>query len=140
MEPDLLDGLEVFNGNNTHDSHNALADYWADMNGLIKTSGSDFHKADSLQRRHSHENPYPHQPGAAPASPQRRLRADKARGVTDENNNKYMQGNRSLSSSPRAPSEKADWGRAGNKKFACFSAGIQREENSLLFVGRNSNT
>ena len=47
MEPDLLDGLEVFNGNNTHDSHNALADYWADMNGLIKTSGSDFHKADS---------------------------------------------------------------------------------------------
>ena len=31
------------------------------------------------------------------------------------------------------PSEKADWGRAGNKKFACFSAGIQGEENNLFF-------
>ena len=44
MNPDLYDGYEVYNGNPRQQSHNELADVWADMNGKIKTSGSDFHK------------------------------------------------------------------------------------------------
>ena len=46
MDPDLYDGYEVFNGNPRHDSHNDLADAWAEMKGKIKTSGSDFHQPD----------------------------------------------------------------------------------------------
>ena len=41
--PVYFDGYEVFNGNPMHDSHNDLADVWADMQHKIKTSGSDFH-------------------------------------------------------------------------------------------------
>lgn len=44
MDPALYDGYEVYNGNRNHNSHNELANVWADMNGKIKTSGSDFHK------------------------------------------------------------------------------------------------
>ena len=44
MNPDLYYGYEVYNGNPRQQSHNELADVWADMNGKIKTSGSDFHK------------------------------------------------------------------------------------------------
>ena len=46
MRPDLFDGYEVYNGNPRHDSHNALAEDWARMNGKIMTSGSDFHLPD----------------------------------------------------------------------------------------------
>lgn len=42
-DPDLFDGYEVFNGNVHHNSHNEMADAWAEMYGKIKTSGSDFH-------------------------------------------------------------------------------------------------
>lgn len=43
MNPDLYDGYEVFNGNPRQQSHNELADAWAEMNHKIKTSGTDFH-------------------------------------------------------------------------------------------------
>lgn len=39
----LLDGVEVFNGNPSHESNNPIADAWAERHGLLKTSGSDFH-------------------------------------------------------------------------------------------------
>ncbi|MBR3107160.1 MAG: PHP domain-containing protein [Clostridia bacterium] len=46
MNPDLLDGFEIYNGNARHNSHNDLARVWAKMNGKIMTSGSDFHQPD----------------------------------------------------------------------------------------------
>lgn len=38
-----LDGVEVFNGNVSHNSNDSIANAWADLHHLIKTSGSDFH-------------------------------------------------------------------------------------------------
>ena len=38
-----LDGIEVYNGNSSHNSNNDIADYWAETNNLRKLSGSDFH-------------------------------------------------------------------------------------------------
>ena len=46
MNPDLLDGYEIYNGNPRHHSHNDLAEAWAGMNGKIMTAGSDFHQPD----------------------------------------------------------------------------------------------
>ena len=46
MKETLVDGYEVYNGNIRQNSHNQLADYWADMSNKIKTSGSDFHWPD----------------------------------------------------------------------------------------------
>lgn len=40
---DLLDGMEVYNGNPNHESNNPVADLWTDRHHLIKTSGSDYH-------------------------------------------------------------------------------------------------
>ncbi len=42
-KPELLDGYEVFNGANTHHSHNQIARLWCRKFGKIPTSGSDFH-------------------------------------------------------------------------------------------------
>ncbi len=39
----LLDGVEVFNGNPNHESNNPIADAWAERHHLLKTSGSDYH-------------------------------------------------------------------------------------------------
>ena len=39
----LLDGVEVYNGNPNHESNNPIADLWADRHHLLKTSGSDYH-------------------------------------------------------------------------------------------------
>ncbi len=39
----LLDGVEVYNGNSSHNSNNDLAMLWADKYGLLKSSGSDYH-------------------------------------------------------------------------------------------------
>ena len=47
VHPHELDGVEVFNGHMGHDSRNDIAEAWADKFGLIKTSGTDFHYADS---------------------------------------------------------------------------------------------
>ena len=43
IRPDLLDGVEVFNGHKGHDSRNEIANMWAEKYNLIKTSGTDFH-------------------------------------------------------------------------------------------------
>lgn len=45
-QPGHLDGIEVFNGHFKHDSHNEVADMWAEKYGKIKTSGSDHHDDD----------------------------------------------------------------------------------------------
>lgn len=39
----LLDGIEVYNGNSSHNSSNDIAMAWADKFSLRKISGSDFH-------------------------------------------------------------------------------------------------
>ncbi len=43
VKPQLLDGVEAFNGHRGHDSKNYLANELASRYGLIKTSGTDFH-------------------------------------------------------------------------------------------------
>ncbi len=43
VEPKLLDGIEVYNGNSSHNSRNEIAEHWADFHGLRKLSGSDCH-------------------------------------------------------------------------------------------------
>lgn len=48
MNPDYLDGYEVFNGHFGHDSRNRIALEWCRKFGKIPTSGSDFHDATSL--------------------------------------------------------------------------------------------
>lgn len=49
-DPALLDGVEVFNGNLRHNSHDDDALAFARENGLIETSGSDFHEWEDLAR------------------------------------------------------------------------------------------
>lgn len=48
--PELIDGVEVFNGNLRHDSHDADALAFARDHGLLETSGSDFHEWEDLAR------------------------------------------------------------------------------------------
>ena len=43
----LLDGLEVYNGNSHHASHNDFAALWARKHGLLALSGSDYHGGDT---------------------------------------------------------------------------------------------
>ena len=43
MNPRYLDGIEVFNGHAEHQSRNRIALSWARLQGLIPTSGTDFH-------------------------------------------------------------------------------------------------
>ncbi|MGM9643138.1 MAG: PHP domain-containing protein [Eubacteriales bacterium] len=43
VNPTLLDGIEIFNGNPTQDSRNDIARSWAERFGLLGTSGSDYH-------------------------------------------------------------------------------------------------
>lgn len=50
QEPELLDGIEVYNGNPRHDSRNDLAYSFAIDNGLKMISGSDFHQVMDLAR------------------------------------------------------------------------------------------
>lgn len=45
-KPEVLDGVEVFNGNPRQNSHNDSARKFAEENGLIMTAGSDFHETD----------------------------------------------------------------------------------------------
>lgn len=46
MYPDHVDAVEVYNGHPGHDSHNFLAEAFADFYGKIKTSGTDHHDKD----------------------------------------------------------------------------------------------
>ena len=48
--PELIDGVEIYNGNPRHDSHNGLAYEYAFENHLLMTSGSDFHQPEDLAR------------------------------------------------------------------------------------------
>jgi predicted metal-dependent phosphoesterase TrpH len=43
-DPELIDGIEVYNANPRHDSRNDLALEYAQDNGLKMISGSDFHR------------------------------------------------------------------------------------------------
>lgn len=47
-DPNYLDGVEIFNGNRRHDSHNASAYAFAKDNNLKMLSGSDFHQEEDL--------------------------------------------------------------------------------------------
>lgn len=49
VDPDMLDGVEVYNGHGDHYSRNTVANKWAEMHGLRKLSGSDFHGNLSLE-------------------------------------------------------------------------------------------
>ena len=44
VNPQYLDGIEIFNGNPSQDSRTDIARIWADRFGLIGTSGSDYHR------------------------------------------------------------------------------------------------
>lgn len=48
--PELLDGVEVFNGNARHNSRNGQAAQYAASNGHIGIAGSDFHEYEDLGR------------------------------------------------------------------------------------------
>jgi hypothetical protein len=50
VEPDLIDGIEVYNGNPRQNSNNKLAFSFAKKNNLRKISGSDFHRLTDLAR------------------------------------------------------------------------------------------
>lgn len=50
IDPALLDGIEVYNGNYRQVSRNSFAHIWADTYNLLKLSGSDFHKLEDLAR------------------------------------------------------------------------------------------
>lgn len=47
-DPECLHGIEIFNGNPRHDSHNDLARALAEQAGLPGTAGSDFHQVQDL--------------------------------------------------------------------------------------------
>lgn len=49
-DPELLDGVEVYNGNPRHDSLNKKAERFASKHELIGISGSDFHQPQDLAR------------------------------------------------------------------------------------------
>lgn len=46
--PAYLHGIEVFNGNPRHHSHNSLALQWAKEHSLLESAGSDFHQLEDL--------------------------------------------------------------------------------------------
>jgi predicted metal-dependent phosphoesterase TrpH len=50
-EPELLDGIEVYNGNAHHDSRNDIAALWAKKYDLLPCSGSDYHGGDTGEGR-----------------------------------------------------------------------------------------
>ena len=50
LDPALLDGIEVYNGNPRHQSRNEIAEAFAKQNGLLMLSGSDFHEWEDLAR------------------------------------------------------------------------------------------
>ncbi len=49
VDPELLDGVEVYNGHGDHNSRNTVAYKWAELHSLRKLSGSDFHGNISLE-------------------------------------------------------------------------------------------
>lgn len=49
-DPNLLDGVEVHNGNPRHDSRNDVARLWAEKFHLLMSSGSDYHEYGDIDR------------------------------------------------------------------------------------------
>ena len=49
-DPNLLDGIEVYNGNSRARSRNDIATIWAKKFGLMETSGSDYHLPEDVNR------------------------------------------------------------------------------------------
>lgn len=49
VDPELLDGVEVYNGHGDHNSSNDIAYKWAQKYSLRMLSGSDFHGNTSMQ-------------------------------------------------------------------------------------------
>ena len=49
VRSEYVDGYEVFNAHPGHASRNDWADRWAKMQGLLRTSGSDFHHPHSVE-------------------------------------------------------------------------------------------
>lgn len=47
-DPKCLSGVEIFNGNPRHDSHNDRAEAWAKEHELMGICGSDFHQVEDL--------------------------------------------------------------------------------------------
>lgn len=50
VDPEFIDGLEVYNGNPRHDSRNDLASAFAAQHGLLACSGSDAHRPEDIGR------------------------------------------------------------------------------------------
>ena len=50
VAPGLIDGIEVYNGNPRHNSHNDRALAFAKKHNLLKISGSDFHRINDVGR------------------------------------------------------------------------------------------
>ena len=50
--PRYLHGIEVYNGNPRHKSHNEVADAAADIYGKIKVQSSDFHQLEDISRHY----------------------------------------------------------------------------------------
>ena len=50
MNPALLDGVEVHNGNPRHDSRNDIARMWAEKFDKKMSSGSDYHQVEDIAR------------------------------------------------------------------------------------------
>lgn len=48
VNPEILDGIEVYNGHIGQESRNDIAELWADKFGLLKISGSDYHHDTSV--------------------------------------------------------------------------------------------
>lgn len=49
-DPKLLDGIEVYNACVRHNSNNDIAEAWADKYGLLKSSGSDYHRPEDVSK------------------------------------------------------------------------------------------
>lgn len=49
-DPELLHGVEVYNGNPRHQNHNEITRLWAKKHHLLRSSGSDFHQMEDLAR------------------------------------------------------------------------------------------
>ena len=47
-DPKYLDGIEVYNACVRHNSNNDIAEAWADKYGLLKSSGSDYHRPEDV--------------------------------------------------------------------------------------------
>ncbi len=50
VSPDLLDGIEIHNGNPRHDSRNDIAKMWAKKYNMRASSGSDYHELCDISR------------------------------------------------------------------------------------------